>query len=55
MVEQAQDSRQFSSIRTEIERIIENKVNEVFVQYVYNGTTAQERSNKVAEEIVKDA
>lgn len=52
---QANISKQFSSIKPIIEGIVDRKVAEVFKDYVYDGSTAQEKSNAVAEAIVKDA
>ncbi|CDW81486.1 UNKNOWN [Stylonychia lemnae] len=52
---EASDKKQFTSIKTQIEKIVDDKVDEIFKDYNYDGQNAQEKSNQVAEAIVKEA
>lgn len=54
-MEKSEDKKAFTSIKGLIESIVDSKVTEVFRDYVYDGSTAQEKSNTVAEAIVKEA
>ena len=51
---ESNSSKQFSSIRQQLEDITEAKVREQLKNYTYDANTAQEQSNKIAEAIVKE-
>jgi hypothetical protein len=51
MVEKVSDyekQKMFSTIKEQVEKIVTDKVNDVFKGYAYNQENAQEYSNRVA-------
>lgn len=54
-MEAAAASKNFVDIKASLEDLVQGQVNKHFADYKYDSSNAQEKSNQVAESIVKEA